>query len=156
LLLVFVMLLLSGRRLSFVIEARRMAMACTWTGSEIPLYYFYHDGSDGDTTRRGGKEVDMGQESYGLDSWSQAKIRAKGTLLNSHSAYCATIRLLRDRRHLAQKRCICRSSYEWKITHNKIPHSCKLSQFCCAMWMWVNLTVSTNTATWWCLTKASE
>jgi hypothetical protein len=29
LLLVFVMLLLSGRRLSFVIEARRMAMACT-------------------------------------------------------------------------------------------------------------------------------
>jgi len=29
LLLVFVMLLLSGRRLSFVIEAGRMAMACT-------------------------------------------------------------------------------------------------------------------------------
>lgn len=29
LLLIFVMLLLSGRRLSFVIEAGRMAMACT-------------------------------------------------------------------------------------------------------------------------------
>jgi hypothetical protein len=58
------MLLLSGRRLSFVIEARRMAMACTWTGSEIPLYYFYHDGSDGDSWRRVGKEVDMGRESW--------------------------------------------------------------------------------------------
>jgi hypothetical protein len=70
LLLVFVVLILSGRRPSFVIEAGRMAMACTRTGSEIPLYYFYHDGSDGDSSRKGGKEVDMGQESYGLDSWS--------------------------------------------------------------------------------------
>lgn len=31
----------------FLIEAGRMAMACTCTGSEIPLSTFYHDGLDG-------------------------------------------------------------------------------------------------------------
>lgn len=30
-----------------LIEAGRMAMACTCTGSEIPLSTFYHDGLDG-------------------------------------------------------------------------------------------------------------
>lgn len=30
-----------------LIEAGRMAMACTCTGTEIPLITFYHDGLDG-------------------------------------------------------------------------------------------------------------
>ena len=48
-LLVFCLLLsLSCKGAVFLlIEAGRMAMACTCTGTEIPLTTFYHDGLDG-------------------------------------------------------------------------------------------------------------
>lgn len=82
-----------------LIEAGRMAMACTCTGSEIPLSTFYHDGLDGGVSLfflQQGKQ-DKDKMSMGFDTCLQIR-EEDMALATAHEAslYIAHIRLLRE------------------------------------------------------------